>query len=79
MVTLAEEVYEIVRHLPKRRQRTALDFVRFLAVQEVAESDSNDPDDPDSKVFDVTAAVERALGDIKAGRWRLAEDLINEL
>jgi len=49
------------------------------AVQEVAEIDSNDPHDPDSKAFDVTAAMERALHDLKAGRWRPAEELINEL
>ncbi len=79
MATLADEIYETVRRLPRRKQRTLLDFARFLAANDKEEPDSNDPNDPDSKAFDVTAAMERALRDIKAGRGRPAEELLSEL
>lgn len=77
MPTLVEEIHEAVNRLPRRKQRTLLDVARFLATDE-ADIDSNDPNDPDSKAFDVTAAMERALQDIKAGRGRRFREVLND-
>ncbi len=78
MPTLAEEIYETVRRLPRRKQRTVLDFARFLA-DGIEEPDSNDPNDPDSKAYDVTAGIIRGLQDVKAGRGRPFREVLDEL
>jgi hypothetical protein len=79
MATLAEAIYETVRRLPRRKQRTVLDFARFLATEETDEPDSNDPGDPDSRAYDVTAGLLRGLQDLKAERVRPLKELLYEL
>jgi hypothetical protein len=79
MATLADEIYQTVRRLPRRKQRSVLDFVRFLAADGAEEPDSNDPNDPDSKAYDVTAGIIRGLQDVKAGRGRPFREVLDEL
>lgn len=77
MPTLVEEICEAANRLPRRKQRALPDVARFLATDE-GDIDSKDPNDPDSKAFDVTAAMERALQDIKSGRGRRFREVLND-